>query len=146
MSFEITPWRTFGGLRPFRRSSDREDFLSRVFREMPLERGWSPAVDVSETNGTVMVRAELPGLEAKDIDVDVTDNVLTIRGNKKMEEEKQEEQYYCRESYFGSFQRAFRLPAGVKGEEVDASFKNGVLKISIPKSKKSAQKKIEIKT
>lgn len=146
MALEMTPWRRPGGLRPFWREMD--DFWKRFFSEMPLaERAteWEPAVDISETDGNVMVRAELPGLEAKDIGVDVSGDVLTIRGEKKMEEEKKEEKYYCRERYAGSFQRSFQLPAGLKAEKVDARFKNGVLTINIPKSEESKQKKIEIK-
>jgi HSP20 family protein len=102
-------------------------------------------VDVSESDGTVMVKAELPGMEAKDIDVDVTGDVLTLRGEKKMEEERKDERYYCRERYSGSFQRSFRLPPGVQSANVDAQFKNGVLTVTMPKSEESKQRKIEIK-
>lgn len=147
MALAMTPWRRPGSLRPFWREMD--DFWNRFLGEMaPAERGWdwSPAVDISETDGNVMVKAELPGLEAKDIDVDVTGDVLTIRDEKKMEEEKREERYTCRERYAGSFQRSFTLPAGVQSEKVDARYTNGVLTINIPKSKESKQKKINIKT
>jgi HSP20 family protein len=72
--------------------------------------------------------------------------VLTLRGEKKTEEEQKDERYYCRERSYGSFQRSFRLPTGVQGDKVDAQFKNGVLTINIPKSEESKQKKIEIKT
>ena len=146
MALDITPWRRSGGLRPFWREMD--DFWNRFFEEMPLaERawGWSPSVDISETDGNVQIKAELPGLEAKDIDVDVSGDMLTLRGEKKMEEEKEEERYYYRERYSGSFQRSFRLPSGVESDKVDAEFKNGVLTINIPKSEESKQKKIEIK-
>jgi len=146
MALDITPWRRSGGLRPFWREMD--DFWNRFFEEMPLaERawGWSPSVDISETDGNVQIKAELPGLEAKDIDVDVSGDMLTLRGEKKMEEEKEEERYYYRERYSGSFQRSFRLPSGVESDKVDAEFKNGVLTINIPKSEEAKQKKIEIK-
>lgn len=147
---DIIPWRRravsrpirrdledFMGLRPFER--EMEDFMTNMWGE------WSPAVDVAETDGKVRVKAELPGLEAKDIDVDVDGDVLTIRGEKKKEEEKKDEKYYCRETYSGSFQRSFRLPTGVKSDQVDAKFKNGVLTIDIPKSEESKQRKIDIK-
>lgn len=81
MALDITPWRSSFGLRPFRREMD--DFLNRLFGGMPLAGGtwdWTPAVDVSETDVNVQVKAELPGLEAKDIDVDVSGDVLTLRG------------------------------------------------------------------
>jgi HSP20 family protein len=147
MAFELSPWRRSSELRPFWR--EMEDLWDRFFRERPLaESGWqwAPSVDISETDGKVEVKAELPGLEAKDIDVEVTDNVLTLRGEKKMEEEKKGEKYYCRERYAGSFNRSFRLPAGVESDKVDAQFKNGVLTVSIPKSEESKQKKIEVKS
>jgi HSP20 family protein len=126
-----------------------EDFWDRFFGgRSPAESpwGWTPSVDVSETDGKVQVKAELPGFEAKDIDVDVTDNVLTLSGEKKKEEEQKGERFYCRERYAGAFNRSFRLPAGVESDKVDAAFKNGVLTITIPKSEESKQKKIEVKS
>jgi HSP20 family protein len=146
MALEMTPWRRSGGLRPFWREMD--NFWNRFFTEMPMaERAWewSPDVDISETDGNVMVKAELPGLEAKDIDVDISGDVLTLRGDKKMEEEKKEERYYCRERFSGSFQRSFQLPSRVQSDKVDAKFENGVLTVNLPKSEESKQKKIEIK-
>ena len=108
--------------------------------------GWAPSVDISETDGKVMVKAELPGLDPKDIDVEVSGDLLVLRGEKSKEEERKDERYYCRERYSGSFQRSFRLPTGVESDKVDAQFKNGVLTIEIPKSEESKQKKISIKT
>ena len=147
---DIIPWRRRAVSRPFRR--EFEDFMSmRPFeREMEdfmtnLWGEWTPAVDVTETDGKVRIKAELPGLEAKDIDVDVEGEVLTIRGEKRKEEEKKDEKYYCRETYAGSFQRSLRLPTGVKSDQVDAKFKNGVLTIDIPKSEESKHRKIDIK-
>jgi HSP20 family protein len=147
MALELAPWRRRGALRPFRR--ELEEFWDRFFGEMPLAEGpeaWMPSIDISETDGSVMVKAEMPGMEAKDIDIDITGDVLTLRGEKKVEEEKKEERYYCRERHYGSFQRSFRLPAGVHSDKVDAKFKNGVLTIDIPKSEESKHQRIEIKT
>jgi HSP20 family protein len=147
MALEITPWRRHGSLRPYWRET--EDFFNRFFRDMPLAEGawqFAPEVDISESDGNVVVKAELPGMEAKDIDVDISGDTLILRGEKKAEEEKKEERYYFRERHYGSFQRSFRLPAGVQSEKVDANFKNGVLTINVPKSEESKQKKIEIKT
>lgn len=144
------------GLIPRRRRDDiappwreMEDFVNRFMEEMPLaERtlGWAPSVDISESDGKVMVKAELPGLDAKDIDVEVTGDLLVLRGEKTEDEERKGERYYCRERYAGSFQRSFRLPSGVESDKVDARFKNGVLTLEIPKSEESKQKKIPIKT
>ena len=126
-----------------------EDFWNRFFGELPSAEGswaWSPSDDISETDGSVMVKVDLPGLDPKDIDIDITGDTLTLRGEKKTEEEKKEERYYCRERYYGSFQRSFRLSAGVQSDKVEAKFKNGILTIDIPKSEESKQKKIEIKS
>jgi HSP20 family protein len=126
-----------------------DDLWNRFFGEMPLAEHaweWMPSVDIAETDGNVTVKAELPGMDAKDIDIDVSGDVLTLRGEKKTEEEKKEERYFCRERHYGAFQRSFRLPAWVQSDKVDAEFKNGVLSINIPKSEESKQKKIEIKT
>jgi HSP20 family protein len=147
MALEIIPWRRPGALRSF--WPDVEDFWNRFFADVPMtERGfsWSPSVDISETDGNVTVKAELPGMDAKDIDIDVTGDMLTIRGEKKMEKEKKEERYYFRERHYGSFRRSFQLPAAVQSDKVDAEFKGGVLTISLPKSEKTKQKKIQIKT
>jgi len=126
-----------------------ESFWDRLFREMPVTEqawGWSPFVDITSTDEHIQVKAELSGLNSDDINVDVTGNVLTIRGEKKIEEEQEEERYLFRERYFGSFKRSFRLPANVESDKVSAEFNDGILKIDIPKAEESKQKKIEIKT
>jgi HSP20 family protein len=99
-----------------------------------------------ETDGEITVRAELPGLEAKDIDLNVSGDILSIRGEKKEKAEEKQKNYYSRESYYGAFQRSIRLPAEVQSDKVGASFKNGVLDIRLPKSEKAQSKKIDIKT
>jgi HSP20 family protein len=145
---QLTPWR-----RPHRRDITRfnremDTFWDRFFGDAPLagfEREWLPSVDVAESDGDITVRAELPGLEAKDIDLNISGDVLSIRGEKKGKEEIKEDDYYSRESYYGSFQRSIRLPAEVQSDKVDASFKNGVLDIKLPKSETTQSKKIEIK-
>lgn len=147
MALEMTPWKSYGGLRPFYR--DMDDWWNRFFRESPLSESsweWTPTIDVSESDGKVVVKAEMPGLDAKDIDIDITGDVLTLRGEKKAEEEKKDERFYYRERHHGSFQRSFRLPTSVDSDNVDAHFKNGVLTINLPKSEESKQRKIEIKS
>jgi HSP20 family protein len=109
-------------------------------------RQWIPDVDVSETDGHIKVKAELPGLEATDIDVSLSGDVLTIKGEKKGEEEKEGEDYHYRERYEGAFQRAIRLPSMVNEDKIEASFKNGVLSIDMPKSEEAGRKRIEIKS
>ena len=145
---EIVPWSRFGELSPLRREMD--DLWNRFFDETRLPRifarDWLPSVDISETKDNLVVKAELPGLEAKDIDVSISGDVLTIKGEKKKEEEKKDEHFHYCERYVGSFQRSLRLPVGTKGDKVQATFKNGVLNITIPKAEEAKKKQIEIKT
>jgi HSP20 family protein len=147
---QLIPWRRREprGVVPFRREFD--DFWDRFFGETSLPGfaagEWVPDLDISETDGQIKVTAEIPGMEAKDIDVDVSGDILTIRGEKKREEEKEDEQYRCQERYVGAFQRSVRLPDPVKPEDVDATFKNGVLKINLAKSEEAGKKKIEVKS
>jgi HSP20 family protein len=101
-------------------------------------------VDVSETEKEIIVNAEIPGVEAKDIDVNLDGNVLTIKGERKREHEEKEENFHRIERSYGSFYRALRLPTEVDGERIKATYKKGVLRITMPKSKKEAGKKIEI--
>jgi HSP20 family protein len=147
---QLTPW-------TWRPSSQRRD-ITRYNRELdslwdrlaggfPFESAgqWLPSIDVAQSDGEITVRAELPGLEAQDIDLDISGDILSIRGEKKGKEELKEENYYTRESYYGSFQRSIRLPAEVQSDKVEANFKNGILDIRLPKSEKSKSQKIQIK-
>ena len=144
---ELSPWRPFGELSPFRKEMDRlwnrflgETPFARTFNEM-----WSPSVDISETKDDFVVKAELPGLEAKDVNVSISGNVLTIKGEKKAEEEEKDEHYHRVERYSGSFQRVFQLPIGVKADKVEANFDKGVLKVTLPKVEEAKKKEIEVK-
>ena len=144
---ELSPWKPFGELSPFRKEMDRlwnrflgETPFARTFNEM-----WSPSVDISETKDDFVVKAELPGLEAKDVNVSISGDVLTIKGEKKAEEEEKDEHYHRVERYSGSFQRVFQLPSGVKADKVEASFDKGVLKVTLPKVEEAKKKEIEVK-
>lgn len=107
---------------------------------------FTPKVDVAETDNEFEIQAFLPGVNKKDIKVDVIENELTIRGERKFEHEKKEKNYHSVESCFGSFTRSFYLPDFVNGEKVDASYVDGVLKIKLPKDKKKeTTKQITIK-
>ncbi|MBI2370812.1 MAG: Hsp20/alpha crystallin family protein [Deltaproteobacteria bacterium] len=134
-----------------RMEREMEGLFSRFFREWPWPRsadevrGWAPAVDMVDRKDEVVLRADLPGLEQKDIDVSVEDGLLTIRGERKEEREAKEEDYYCCERWAGSFARSLALPPGVDTEKVKATFKNGVLEVHLRKSKEAKGKKIEIK-
>ncbi|MGE0743664.1 MAG: Hsp20/alpha crystallin family protein [Rhodospirillales bacterium] len=107
----------------------------------------TPAVDVAEKDSAYEITAELPGLDEKDIEVQVADDVLTIKGEKSEAKEEKKKDYYLAERRYGTFQRAFRLPQHVDAGKIDASFKNGVLTIMLPKTAEAQQKqrKIEIR-
>lgn len=148
---QLAPWRRPSSRRDITRFNREMDTLwNRFFGELrpfaAFEEEWLPSMNVSETDGEIAVRAELPGMEAKDIDLNVSGDVLSIRGEKKDEEEKKEKDYYSRESYYGAFQRSIRLPSEVQSDKVKANFKNGVLDIRLPKSEETRSKKIEIKS
>jgi HSP20 family protein len=107
---------------------------------------WMPAIDVSETPKQIVVKAEIPGMEAKDMDISLNGRVLTLKGEKKSEQEEKEENYHRVERRYGAFSRSFELPTDVDANKVKASYKDGVLKLSLPKTKEQSVKKIEIKT
>ena len=94
--------------------------------------GAAPVVDVVEKDKEYEITAELPGLDEKNIEVKLSDDVLTIKGEKKEEKEEKQKDYYLSERRYGSFQRSFRLPDGVDAEKIEARFKNGVLTLSLP--------------
>ncbi len=104
-----------------------------------------PAIDISENKEALLIKAELPGLDVKDVHITTSGNILTIKGEKKGEQEKKEEHYYCSERYRGSFQRSIKLPGNIQEDKVDAAFEKGVLKITLPKTEETKKKEIEIK-
>ena len=123
-----------------------DDFRISAFQDRGLST--FPKIDVRETKKDVLVTAELPGLEVKDIDIRLTDNVLTLSGEKKQESKHEEEDYYHMECAYGSFNRSISLPSEVESDNVKAEFKNGILKISMTKrpEEKRKVKTIEVKT
>ncbi len=112
--------------------------------EMSDDKQWLPTVDVSETDDQVIVRAEVPGMDKKDISITMSDGLLTIQGEKKQETEEEKENYRFVERRYGSFSRSLRVPSGVDADKIEASYKDGVLKVAIPKSESEKSRKIEI--
>jgi HSP20 family protein len=108
------------------------------------EREWAPSFDVSETEDRIIVRAELPGMDAKDIDIGLTDGVLTVKGEKKREKEDTGENYHRIERRYGSFCRSISLPVGIKADAIDATYKDGLLTVTLPKAEESKPRKIEV--
>ena len=104
-----------------------------------------PSVDVNETDKQIEITAELPGLEEKDVQINVADNLLTIRGEKKAEKEEKDKNYRLVERSYGSFERTLELPDGVDPDAIKASIAKGVLTVTVPKPAPAQSKKIEVK-
>jgi len=107
-------------------------------------KAW-PAIDVAEEEDAIIIRAEVPGCKADDIDISVHGNMLTISGEKKLSEEKKEKSYYHVESSYGSFKRELTLPTDVDQSKIDATCKNGVLSVTLPKAEKAKAVKVKVK-
>jgi HSP20 family protein len=126
----------FGLLRRFTREMDRMfgDFGAkpRIFDQPLGEFVWAPDLEVIERNGKLLVRADLPGLAKEDVKVSVVDDVLTIQGERKKEIETKKDDFYRTERMYGAFFRSLPLPEGIKTEQVQAIFKDGVLEITMP--------------
>jgi HSP20 family protein len=105
---------------------------------------WNPSVDIFETDNEVVIKAEVPGMNPKDIDVRLENNVLMLKGERKFEKEQKEENYHRIEREYGSFSRTFSLPMAVDGDKVTAEYKDGVLKIVLPKKEETKPKPIKI--
>ena len=110
-----------------------------------LSDSWTPSVDINETADAYIVKGELPGVEKDDVDVSIDDNTLTIRGEKKYEKETEEHQTHRTECVYGSFERSFSLPKQVDINNIEASFKNGVLKLKVPKAIEAKPRQIQVK-
>lgn len=105
---------------------------------------WNPSIDVFESDDEIVVKAEIPGVNAEDVDISIADNHLIIKGEKRQESEAEEQNYCCVERSYGSFMRSFALPSGADVDNIKASSKDGVLSILIPKSDDRKSRKIEI--
>ena len=110
------------------------------------EGKWDPTVDISEGRKDITVKAEIPGIEAKDFDISIDGRLLTIKGEKKQEQKQEEETYYRVERSYGYFNRTIQLPAKVDPDKVGATYKRGILKIKLRKSKENESKRIKITT
>ena len=152
-------WRPFEGLRrevdrlfeDFQLGTWRSPFGRGAFDVQPFWRGdlWSraPAVDIVDKENAYEISAELPGVDENSIDVKFSDGTLTIKGEKRDEREEKKKNFYLAERRYGSFQRSFSIPAGVDADRIEASFKNGVLTVTFPKTPQARknEKKILVK-
>jgi HSP20 family protein len=143
----ITRW------RPFRDMVSIQDEMNKLFDDFfgrPLVRTewtegvWTPSVDVSEDKDNVIIKAEMPGMKKDDVKISVQDNMLILEGEKKQEKEEKEKNYHRIERSYGSFCRSFQLPTTVKTDKIKASYKEGVLSVTLPKSEEVKPKEIPI--
>ncbi len=137
------PMRTMNSLQEqFSRLFD--DPFFRVANNDSALTAWSPSVDIYETEQELVLRADLPDLSEKDIDVRVENNMLTIRGERKFEKDVSEENYLRIERSYGSFSRSFSLPNTVNTEQIKADYRNGVLTVTLPKREESKPKQVKV--
>jgi HSP20 family protein len=126
------------------------DIVNRFFSDGSLstllneDGNWIPAFDITESEKEYKVSAELPGIDVKNLEVTLVEGVLKIKGEKRQESEKKEDNYLRIERSYGSFDRSFRIPNGVEANKIDATYKDGILNLTIPKAKETKTKKIKI--
>jgi HSP20 family protein len=143
--------RTLTRWEPFRRVTSLQDQVNRLFSDV-LERtgeessltAWAPSVDIYETEHELVVKADLPEVDPKDLGIRVENNILTIRGERKFEKKVSEENYLRVERSYGSFARSFTLANTVNSEAIKADYQNGVLTLSIPKKEEAKPKQIKV--
>lgn len=152
MQMAIVRW------EPFRDLLSLQDRMNRMFDESyrGVSRGtgsdedwalggsWAPAVDIYEQDGNIVLKAELPGVDAKDVDIRLENNVLTLRGERKLDNEVKRENYHRVERSYGSFTRSFTLPTVVDQEKIKADYRDGVLRVTLPKREEAKPKQISI--
>ncbi|PMP69173.1 MAG: molecular chaperone [Thermodesulfobacterium geofontis] len=141
---DLILWRP---LQELKREMDRiwQEFFGKGWLTERFEGiEWVPAIDVSETDNEIVVKVDVPGVNPEDIEISLSDNVLVIKGEKKKEEEEKKENFYRMERYYGSFMRSIQLPCEVEEEKISATYKNGVLKIVLPKKPEEKKKVIKI--
>jgi HSP20 family protein len=143
--------RTLNRFEPFRRASTLQDQLNRVFNDVFERAGdesnltsWAPAADIFETEHELVVKADLPDVDPKDLDIRVENNILTIRGERKFEKKVSEDKYLRVERAYGSFSRSFSLANTVNAEAIKADYQNGVLTLTIPKREEAKPKQIKV--
>jgi HSP20 family protein len=136
---------------PFRDITSLRDEMNRLFTRTLGEgssagSAWTPAVDIFDAAEAIVLKAELPGLSADDIDIEIDENVLTLKGERRFEEKVEEGRYYRVERAYGAFQRSVTLPQGVKPDEITANFEHGVLTVRVPKADEVKPRKIAVES
>jgi HSP20 family protein len=143
--------RTLTRWEPFRGATTLQDQVNRLFNDVFERQGgessltaWAPAVDIYETEYELVVKADLPEVDPKDLDIRVENNILTIRGERKFEKKVEEENYLRVERAYGSFARTFTLANTVNSDAIKADYQNGVLTLTIPKKEEAKPKQIKV--
>lgn len=139
------PWACLPALGGVEKEFDR--LVSNLFGDAGINSGsaWVPSVDLRETDEQYTLAADLPGLKKDEIEISLVDDVVTIKGERKQEQEQNASGWHVFERNYGTFQRSFRLPRGVDAEKVNAKFENGVLTVTLPKPEQARKKQIEVK-
>ncbi len=138
---------------PFRDFVNMQQEVGRVFDSLftgvdgdgNFVTSWWPRADVVENNEAYVIKAELPGISKNDVKITLHENVLTIKGEKKQEKEEKDRNFHRVERSYGSFERSFTLPSGVKDDKIEAAYKDGILTITLPKAEEAKPKEIEVK-
>lgn len=128
----IVRWDPFGEALRMQREMDR--VFARLGASERADVAWMPKIDVKRTGDDVTVHAELPGIDPDQVEIELTDNVLTIKGERTVEEEKEDEGWLIRESSYGSFERSLTIPEGVDPAAITATYKDGILEVHVPKA------------
>jgi HSP20 family protein len=136
---------------PFRNLSTLQEQVNRLFETSYRGRGdnsalttWAPAVDIYETENELVLKADLPDVDEKDLDIQIENNMLTIRGERKFDHEVKEDNYLRIERTYGAFSRSFSLPNTVNAEAIKAEYKNGVLRVELPKRAESKPRQVKV--
>jgi HSP20 family protein len=138
----VVRWDPFRDVMALREDVNR--LFGRTLGEGAGAAVWTPAVDVFDTKHAIVLKAELPGMKPEDIDIEIDDNVLTIKGERRFQEAVEDGRYYRLERSYGHFSRSLTLPQGVRGDQVQASFDHGVLEVRVPKAEEVKPRKIAV--
>ena len=147
----LVRWQPFDELNSFQRQINRlfDNFFSRTTSLMPLEESvnsweFGPPVDIYEDDQRLAFKVEVPGIDEKDINVEIENNVLTVRGERKLERDMKEENFRRMERHYGAFSRSFTFPSTVDPEKIEANYSHGVLAIQMPKRAEARAKQIKV--
>jgi HSP20 family protein len=143
----LIQWKPFNTMFPWSHRVNRffdDDFLSNWFDLEKADSSWCPSTDIYESKKEYVFKVELPGIKKEDIKIEVKDDILTIKGERKEEKEVKKDDYHKIESYSGSFSRSFHIPKGIDEKKIKAELKDGILELKVPKSEEKKVKQVPI--